>query len=661
MQAAHGHLEGECKKQEQELRKLAEQLARTVAERNEVESQLRSTKGQVAFLQGELTALSRDKDSLKGQIKDHDARVVALQHELEQASSSVSNSIKRLEEKFEEEKRAALEALTKEKAGLMQQLGEQQEQVKVLTERCKQLQERTMKVLSALHGDMERSAQPMFMFAVRPSAAVKMAEQLVPGYEKITNFKLDERVAQFLAPHYEMTLTLISQLYVARILKDCKQEEFLLGGQVGPRSALEPVIYDFFCHHFGSRQATDLHLTAFLAAVLKFKGQHPKIRVFARLLGVGEEPVPRRAADFYLALLNRIHSRAGPLVAEAAEGYSQVKCRIVSKAARELLRGSFANINDDAANLSDTLRHMAMNDEEKHIDLEVSCEMTLNAWLTQVRRRHDPGECKFKLDADALARDLRSFAANKDLTPDDLLQFLHQLDPARAATLEPSHITSMFRSAVRAVGPTPSAAEFVQQLCEAILDAGFVGMSGYQSRLEPVKAAPPFDDFRLLDECWRGLRAVIEAQLSVLDSHRELKADVRSYIDLGKRLDLQMELRESATVAWAMYRKLVNLYLHYRKPAEQILAFVPLAQPGLLGLRPVALSEDQALAQAEEAALAAKAAAEAEADISRKPARARAVTKTNSFGSGLTYEFNKAAVTPDTKKGGRLAPGPPPP
>lgn len=32
--------------------------------------------------------------------------------------------------------------------------------------------------------------------------------------------------------------------------------------------------------------------------------------------------------------------------------------QILAKAARELLRGSFTTINDDAANLSDTLRHM---------------------------------------------------------------------------------------------------------------------------------------------------------------------------------------------------------------------------------------------------------------------------------------------------------------
>lgn len=35
-----------------------------------------------------------------------------------------------------------------------------------------------------------------------------------------------------------------------------------------------------------------------------------------------------------------------------------------------------------------------------------------------------------------------------------------------------------------------------------------MGMSGYKGRLEPVRAPPPFDEFRLLEESWRALRPV---------------------------------------------------------------------------------------------------------------------------------------------------------
>jgi hypothetical protein len=37
------------------------------------------------------------------------------------------------------------------------------------------------------------------------------------------------------------------------------------------------------------------------------------------------------------------------------------------------------------ANMTDTLRHMALNDEERPVDLEMALEMALKAWLRQVR------------------------------------------------------------------------------------------------------------------------------------------------------------------------------------------------------------------------------------------------------------------------------------
>jgi hypothetical protein len=62
--------------------------------------------------------------------------------------------------------------------------------------------------------------------------------------------------------------------------------------------------------------------------------------MFARLIGVDNSmgKLPRTAVNFYLSLLNRIHARAGPLVSEAVEGFSFVRCKIVSRVAREMLR-----------------------------------------------------------------------------------------------------------------------------------------------------------------------------------------------------------------------------------------------------------------------------------------------------------------------------------
>lgn len=49
--------------------------------------------------------------------------------------------------------------------------------------------------------------------------------------------------------------------------------------------------------------------------------------MFSRLLGL-DDPLPPVASEFYCALLNRLHARAGPIVGEAAEGVSQVKCKV---------------------------------------------------------------------------------------------------------------------------------------------------------------------------------------------------------------------------------------------------------------------------------------------------------------------------------------------
>lgn len=52
-----------------------------------------------------------------------------------------------------------------------------------------------------------------------------------------------------------------------------------------------------------------------------------------------------------------------------------------------------ADLVDDAANLSDTLRHMAMNDEEQPVDLEIALEMALKAWWQQVRSEDQLEQC----------------------------------------------------------------------------------------------------------------------------------------------------------------------------------------------------------------------------------------------------------------------------
>ena len=50
---------------------------------------------------------------------------------------------------------------------------------------------------------------------------------------------------------------------------------------------------------------------------------------------------------------------------------------------------SHSNLNDDAGNITETFKHMALNDEEKPIDLEVAAELAFKAWVRQYYLDHE--------------------------------------------------------------------------------------------------------------------------------------------------------------------------------------------------------------------------------------------------------------------------------
>lgn len=57
----------------------------------------------------------------------------------------------------------------------------------------------------------------------------------------------------------------------------------------------------------------------------------------------------------------------------------------------------------------------------------------------------------------------------------------------------------------------PAADGLPQALCQAVVQSGFVGISTHMGRLEIVKSGsvPPYDEFRLLEECWKNMRHVV--------------------------------------------------------------------------------------------------------------------------------------------------------
>lgn len=49
--------------------------------------------------------------------------------------------------------------------------------------------------------------------------------------------------------------------------------------------------------------------------------------------------------------------------------------------------------------------------------------------------------------------------------------------------------------------------------------AGFVGLNAHISRHEAMKSLPPYDEFRLLEESWQGMKPAVEHQVAVLQKN----------------------------------------------------------------------------------------------------------------------------------------------
>ncbi|KAG2435063.1 hypothetical protein HYH02_012060 [Chlamydomonas schloesseri] len=654
-QSRAAKLESDFVRTEAEMRELADKLKKTLEFKVELERQLAQYKNMVGFLQSEVSSLSRERDALKANLQDVDQRIERLTSDVVEAQSAVGTTARRLEAKYEAEKREAVAAAVEKQRHLEALLAQSHARIKELEGLTGSATASLRRYLAASLDRLERSLPPRFIWHIsRPddvreaivacggelaqgddpdgsprlgtpagggggggasgpsspgpsglqtpgtgqqqqqqqvvvagaAAAVSGLPSLVHAMEGVpfsTNFDFQaDTVLRWMAGSwsFDVTLVTISQLYVEKLQADIHAEEGLLGGVAGPRQPLEAAMYDFFTNRYGCRQATELHLAAFLGAVRRFRSQHPKVRTFARLLGLPEPPPPPGAADdpltrgplppaaleFYLTLVNRVHARAGPLIAEAAEGFSLVKAKVLTRLAREFLRGSFATTRDDVAATPDYVRHMALNDEEKSIDLELALEAILRAFVAQYREDFDALCAIFRANFENMGRKL--------VTPDDLAMFLRTLNAEKAGALSPGRILGLYVEAARAAGPT--SAELGKHLCRVVLESGFVGIATHVSRHEPIRALPPYDEFELLEESWRLMRVAVEQQVAVSRSHPEkVKADLPSYVDLARRVDELVGGREAAAPAWVTYRRLLTTYASLRPVVEEIMPFDP--------------------------------------------------------------------------------------
>lgn len=172
--------------------------------------------------------------------------------------------------------------------------------------------------------------------------------------------------------------------------------------------------------------------------------------------------MPPGAANYYCAMLNRLHARAGPLIMEAAEGYSLVQCKVLHKIAREFVRGAFTGMPDFVAQVPDLIRSMALGEEEKPVDAERALEGMLRAYVAQYWVDHGALYSLFRGAYENIGRKL--------VTPDDLAGFLRQLNADRAAALPPPELLAMYTTALRSSGPNNT--DLGKALCAIILDHG---------------------------------------------------------------------------------------------------------------------------------------------------------------------------------------------
>ncbi|KAG2483752.1 hypothetical protein HYH03_017407 [Edaphochlamys debaryana] len=604
-------------KTEAELRDISDRLKKTIEFKVELERQVAQYKNMVGFLQAEVSSLSRERDALKANLQDVDTRIERLTADVNEAQSAVGTTSKRLEAKFEAEKRDAVAAAVEKQRQLESKLGTAEGRIQELEGVLSSATDSLRRFVGASLAATEALAAPTFIWHLHrpqhltdallactghaasdqaapatPDGAPGVSAHVPPpslalalGSASVfrSNFEWStDHVLRFLSASwsFDVTLVTISQVYVEKLQADIRTEDQLLGGAAGPRCSLESVIYDFFTSRFGCRQAAEMHLGAFLWAVRRFRGQHPKVRTFSRLIGLpepapapgaAEDPLTRApltpsAVEFYLSLVNRVHARAGPLIAEAAEGFSLVKAKVLTRLAREFLRGSFATTRDDVAATPDFVRHMALNDEEKSIDLELALEAVLRAFVAQYGDDLESLRAVYRTSFDNVGRKL--------VTPDDLGLFLRQLNSEKATAMGPAAVAQLYVKAARAAGPAGE--ELGAAICRAVLESGFVGISTHITRHEPMRSLPPYDEFELLEASWRLVRVAVEQQVAVIKARPEsIKCDVVSYVDLARRVEELVGGHDNPGPAWSTYRRLLTTYHTLRPVCEEILPFDP--------------------------------------------------------------------------------------
>ncbi|KAG1659335.1 hypothetical protein FOA52_008389 [Chlamydomonas sp. UWO 241] len=575
--AAHSSLEGTLQQREEELSQLANRLEKITTQKLAVDAEARRL-AQVAQAQAEeISKLTLTTHEQGARIAKDADDLIQQSKEAAMADRRRDMQLRRAKDEADEREAVARREGESNAENITSRLEAVKLALTLMTQNRDEMVAHAAYLVDAHVHTRETADPPVYLPHFVSSDAMEprireVVADLPPGSTTATsNFLPEDPMADYIQPPFETVLVVISQVFSEKILADLREEEFLLGGLVGRRCSLSDVLYDHFMSRLGMRDVAEMHLTAFVRAVMRHMSHHPKIRVFARLLGLDATtgPLPHSSADFYCALLNRVHARGGPLVGEAVEGFSFVKCRVIAKAAREFMRGPLAPLNDEAGNITQALTLMAGGDEEKVIDLEIGLEMAFKAWVAQY-------QLDLKEAVVVFGKTIKDERGRPSVTPGDFHAYLTALNAPKALALSEGQVMAMYRQALCAAGPAPTES-LGAVFAATVLDNGFVGLATHlQTRLEPIKGSqmPPYDEHRTMVEVWKSIRPVVEAQMVVLDEKRvELRVDDKRVHEQYKNLERVLEENKSADVCWAAMQKVLGTFFNYRAAVETIQPF----------------------------------------------------------------------------------------
>ncbi|GIM07161.1 hypothetical protein Vretimale_11376 [Volvox reticuliferus] len=163
-QSRAARLEMDYIKTEAEMRDLGDKLKKTIEFKVELERQVAQYKNMVGFLQAEVSSLSRERDALKTNLQEVDAKVERLSADVVEAQSAVGITSKRLEAKYEAEKRESLAQALERQKQLESRLLVCETRNKELETVCSFASEAFRRFLAAYLQKLEVSLPPSFLW-----------------------------------------------------------------------------------------------------------------------------------------------------------------------------------------------------------------------------------------------------------------------------------------------------------------------------------------------------------------------------------------------------------------------------------------------------------------------------------------------------------------